>query len=59
MMNLQKKVSDSFEKYRNLFEGKVAIGVDDSGSMDVNINDKSSLKRDKMSMYYGVALAEM
>jgi hypothetical protein len=27
--------------------------------MDVNINDKSSLKRDKMSMYYGVALAEM
>lgn len=56
---LQNKIASSFEKYKRLFRGKVAVAVDDSGSMCSALNSKSSLRMDRLAMYYGVAIAEM
>lgn len=53
---LEKKIYQSFEKFATLFEWRVAVWVDISWSMNGKINNKSSLKRDKMAGYYGVCL---
>jgi 60 kDa SS-A/Ro ribonucleoprotein len=55
---LDRKIHDSFDKFAKLFDGKVAIGIDNSGSMDSVINSKSKLMRDRMAAYYGVCLQE-
>jgi len=55
---LDRKIHDSFDKFSKLFDGRVAIGIDNSGSMDFTINSKSKLMRDRMAAYYGVCLQE-
>lgn len=53
---LETKIYDCFDNFIKLFHGKVAIGVDISGSMQDPINSKSTLKRIILGAYYGMAL---
>ena len=54
------KVKESFQYIAKMYEGKVAIGVDVSGSMfGSNVTTLSKLDRAKMALYYGVILSEV